>query len=160
MTIRIAIIILFSHYVYGQKNCNVYEVGNYNSIPCKLTGKIIKDTIVVYRPKDCYELDYERKSGIWKIYNNDSILIYIIETKKGKQNGKYIGYFKSGKENMNGFYKGDHFTGYWTEYWPNGQVGHRTYLKKDVWGKREFYNSDGKVIDEEKTFHELWFQCK
>lgn len=79
-----------------------------------------------------------KENGLWKWFNEDSILVETINYEKGKQNGEHIMYFNNGKIRIRGFLVDDKYDGKLNMY---DSLGNK--IKKMTF-------DNGKLLDEKK----------
>tara|TARA_B110000196_G_C20490362_1_gene362126 strand:+ start:49 stop:453 length:405 start_codon:yes stop_codon:yes gene_type:complete len=67
--------------------------------------------------------------------------------KNGKKEGKWVGYWSTGKLNYKGDYKNGKKEGKWVSYWSNGQLETKGNWKNDKkHGYFAYYDSDGSIF--------------
>ena len=92
-----------------------------------------------------------KRSGLWKIYNENGQLSERVEYKDGKIYGLWEYYYENGQVTMRGNFKDGKPHGLLEDYYENGQLSskgsYRDGKKEGLW---EYFNKDGSV-NTEKT---------
>lgn len=92
------------------------------------------------------------KTGLWKFYSKNGVLIEEGSYVDNKANGEYRIYYPTGELKDISNYKDDALTGYFVSYYPNGKMKTQGfYLDALAHGPWEYYQKDGNL--ESKNYY-------